>query len=72
MKQVAEDAYCLTGYFENLEPNAEDTDYWALDNGYASVTPVQLDMTAYSLLKPEFEAQLSKEILGTGTEKTNK
>ena len=72
MKQVAEDAYCLTGYFENLEPEADDTDYWALDNGYASVTPVQLDMTAYSLLKPEFEAQLSKEILGTGTEKTNK
>ncbi len=40
--------FWLTGRFRNLEPNASDTDYWALDQGYASITPIQLDMTAYS------------------------
>ena len=50
MMQVGEGAYRLTGYFQNLEPDAEDTDYWALDHGYASVTPLQLDMTAYAML----------------------
>ena len=50
MKQVGEGAYQLTGYFLNLEPDAEDTDYWALDHGFASITPIQLDMTAYQLL----------------------
>lgn len=37
--------YRLTGYFTNLEPDAPDTDYWALDHGMAAVTPLQLDMT---------------------------
>ena len=50
MRRVGEDAYQLTGYFQNLEPDAEDTDYWALDHGYAAITPVQLDMTAHGLL----------------------
>lgn len=50
MHKVDEGAYKLTGYFENLEPDAEDTDYWALDHGYAAITPVQLDMTAYGLM----------------------
>lgn len=54
MKEMAkegEGAYHLTGYFENLEPEAEDTDYWALEHGYAAITPIQLDMTAHSFLK---------------------
>ena len=50
MRRVGEGAYQLTGYFQNLEPEAEDTDYWALDHGFAAVTPVQLDMTAHQLL----------------------
>lgn len=50
MKEVGEGQYCLTGYFQNLEPESEDTDYWALLHGFASVTPIQLDMTAYGLL----------------------
>ena len=49
MMKVGEGAYRLTGYFQNLEPDSADTDYWALDHGFASITPVQLDMTAYSL-----------------------
>lgn len=50
MKQVGEGSYQLTGYFQNLEPEAEDTDYWALSGGYAAITPIQLDMTAYGML----------------------
>lgn len=43
--------YTLTGHFTNLEPDAEDTDYWALDHGMASVTPLTLDMTHYPSLE---------------------
>lgn len=40
--------YQLTGSFTNLEPEAEGTDYWALDHDMASITPLSLDMTCYS------------------------
>ena len=49
-QRIIQGAYQLTGYFLNLEPEAEDTDYWALDHGYAAITPIQLDMTARSPL----------------------
>ena len=39
--------YWLTGEFV-YEDMGEDTDLFALKNGYASVVPVQFDMTAYS------------------------
>ena len=39
--------YWLTGYFNNHEPEAEDTDEWALANNYVSVVPVTVDMTAH-------------------------
>ena len=39
--------YWLTGEFYNLEPEAEDTDEWALHNNYVSVVPVQVDLTSY-------------------------
>jgi 5'-nucleotidase len=38
--------YWLTGVFQ-LNDKGEDTDVWALENGYASVVPVQFDMTAH-------------------------
>lgn len=38
--------YWLTGEFVN-EDKGEDTDQWALENGYISVVPVQYDLTAY-------------------------
>ena len=38
--------YWLTGVFQNND-HGEDTDVWALENGYASVVPVQFDMTAH-------------------------
>lgn len=42
--------FWLTGYFENYEPEATDTDEWALSNGYVSIVPTKIDMTAYDLL----------------------
>jgi 5'-nucleotidase len=38
--------FWLTGKFVS-EDHGEDTDEWALSNGYASVVPVQFDMTAH-------------------------
>jgi 5'-nucleotidase len=39
--------YWLTGIFMNHEPEATDTDEWALANNYVSVVPVSVDMTAH-------------------------
>lgn len=44
------DYYWLTGKFIN-EDEGEDTDEWALNNGYVSVVPVQFDLTAHHFLK---------------------
>lgn len=38
--------YWLSGEFVNLD-QGQDTDQWALDNGYISVVPVQYDLTAH-------------------------
>lgn len=40
--------YWTTGSFYNEEPEAEDTDHWALSHDYVAITPVQIDVTAYS------------------------
>lgn len=40
------DYYWLAGEFVNQD-KGEDTDEWALANGYVSVVPVQFDLTAY-------------------------
>lgn len=42
--------YWLTGYFKNFEPQAEDTDAWALANGFVSVVPAHFDLTAHHAL----------------------
>jgi 5'-nucleotidase len=42
--------YWLTGKYVNQEPDATDTDEWALENNYVSVAPVSVDMTAYEYL----------------------
>jgi 5'-nucleotidase len=39
--------YWLTGIFLNHEPDATDTDEWAINNNYVSVVPVTVDMTAH-------------------------
>lgn len=35
----------LTGHFTCLEPEAEDTDWWAMDHAQGAVVPLQIDMT---------------------------
>lgn len=40
------DYYWLTGTFINQD-EGDDTDEWALKNGYVSVVPVQFDLTAH-------------------------
>ncbi|HAX93248.1 MAG TPA: 5'/3'-nucleotidase SurE [Bacteroidales bacterium] len=42
--------YWLTGMFQNQEPEAPDTDEWALANNYVSIVPVSVDMTAHSYI----------------------
>ena len=39
--------YWLTGFFQNHEPESDDTDEWALTNDYVSLVPVTVDMTAH-------------------------
>ena len=38
--------YWLTGVFKNYD-RGDDTDEWALKNGYVSIVPVQYDVTAH-------------------------
>lgn len=44
------DYYWLTGKFVPMD-DGDDTDVWALENGYVSVVPVKSDMTDFNLLK---------------------
>ena len=41
----------MTGSYRNDEPEAEDTDNWALTHGYVAITPTRIDVTDYELLK---------------------
>lgn len=42
--------YLLTGNFKNIEPEAEDTDYYWLDRGYASIVPARPDQSALDVI----------------------
>jgi len=44
------DYYWLTGKFDNLD-GGNDTDEWALENGYVSIVPAQFDLTAHHFIK---------------------
>ena len=48
---VGKEYYWLTGYFYNSEPEAQDTDEWALKNNYVSLVPVHTDFTSYETIK---------------------
>ena len=43
------DYYWLTGKFVNLD-NKDNTDEWALANGYISIVPTQFDLTAHHFI----------------------
>lgn len=44
------DYWWMVGHYTNDEPDAEDTDRWALDHGYVAITPTQIDLTAHSAI----------------------
>lgn len=39
--------YWIAGFYAPYDPEEDDTDTWAFEHGYAAITPIQLDMTAY-------------------------
>ncbi|MEE9362676.1 MAG: 5'/3'-nucleotidase SurE [Cellulophaga sp.] len=47
---MGKDYYWLTGEFELLD-KGEDTDEWALANGYISIVPTQFDLTAHHAIQ---------------------
>ena len=49
---MGRDYYWLTGFFHNREPDGgrEGTDEWALEKHYASVVPINTDLTAHGLM----------------------
>ena len=44
------DYWWMVGQYTNDEPDADDTDNWALSHGYIAITPTQIDVTAYQAL----------------------
>ena len=44
------DYWWMVGHYRNDEPEATDTDRWALDHGYVAITPTQMDVTAYTAM----------------------
>lgn len=47
---LGKDYYWLSGEFKNLD-HGQDTDIWALENGYISVVPIQFDLTAHHYMQ---------------------
>ena len=43
--------FWLTGNFHNSEPEATDTDEWALSRQFVSIVPLQTDLTCHDTLK---------------------
>lgn len=41
------DYYWMVGEYVNDEPEAEDTDQWAVNHGYVAITPTRIDVTDY-------------------------
>jgi len=45
------DYWWMMGHYQNDEPEADDTDNWALTHGYIAITPTQIDLTAYGAIE---------------------
>ena len=41
----------MVGEYRNDEPEAADTDQWALSHGYIAITPTKIDVTDYKWLE---------------------
>ena len=44
------DYFWMVGDYQNDEPDAEDTDQWALNHGFVAITPTRMDVTAYDFM----------------------
>ena len=44
------DYYWMVGNYKNDEPEAEDTDQWALNHNFVAITPTLIDVTAYEFM----------------------
>lgn len=44
------DYFWLVGEYTNNEPEATDTDNWALTHGYVAITPTRIDVTDYETI----------------------
>lgn len=40
--------YWIAGHYESFDSDDDSTDTWALNHGYVAITPITLDLTAYS------------------------
>ena len=45
------DYWWMVGRYTNDEPEAEDTDNWALRHGYVAITPTKIDITSYEMIE---------------------
>jgi len=45
------DYWWMMGHYKNDEPEADDTDNWALSHGYIAITPTTIDVTAYEAMQ---------------------
>ena len=45
------DYFWMVGHYINDEPEATDTDNWALTHGYIAITPTHIDVTHYDMLR---------------------
>ncbi|MCQ2210785.1 MAG: 5'/3'-nucleotidase SurE [Paludibacteraceae bacterium] len=50
ISEYGDKSYLLGGYFDNREPQSEDTDEWALNHHFGSIVPSKVDMTNYECL----------------------
>lgn len=50
--------YFLTGEFVDKLPMQEESDHWALANGYVAITPTIVDLTAYKVMRELKEWEL--------------
>ena len=46
------DYWWMVGKYTNDEPEAEDTDNWALQHNYVAITPTRIDVTSYEMIEP--------------------
>ena len=45
------DYWWMVGHYRNDEPEQQDTDNYALQQGYVAITPTHMDVTAYEFMK---------------------